>query len=114
MTREMVRPGTFVAAVGADNEDKQEIDPALLAAAKVVTDLTAQAAAIGDLHHAIAARVMSAADVHAELGEIICGRKPGGNQMTRRSVFDRQARGFRMSAAIAAYRAAVAEKSRHS
>src|SRR5262249_54653890 len=30
IAREMVRPGTFVAAVGADNEDKQEIDPALL------------------------------------------------------------------------------------
>ncbi|MGH7645724.1 MAG: hypothetical protein ACREMR_09070, partial [Gemmatimonadales bacterium] len=31
-----VRPGTFVAAVGADHPDKQEIDPALLAAATIV------------------------------------------------------------------------------
>ena len=35
-----VRPGTFIAAVGADSEGKQEIDPRLLADAKVVTDLT--------------------------------------------------------------------------
>jgi ornithine cyclodeaminase/alanine dehydrogenase-like protein (mu-crystallin family) len=45
----MVRPGTFIAAVGADHEDKQEIQPELLAAAKVVTDITVQAAAIGEL-----------------------------------------------------------------
>jgi alanine dehydrogenase len=49
-----VRPGTFVAGVGADNEDKQELDPALLANSKLVTDLTDQCAAIGDLHHALA------------------------------------------------------------
>jgi alanine dehydrogenase len=35
VTRDMVRPGTFIAAVGADHEAKQEIDPHLLAAAKV-------------------------------------------------------------------------------
>ena len=35
----------------------------------VVTDLTEQACAIGDLHHAIEARPLSRADVHAELGE---------------------------------------------
>ncbi|HET9748260.1 MAG TPA: hypothetical protein VFS06_03060 [Casimicrobiaceae bacterium] len=41
ITREMVRPGTFVAAVGADDESKQEIEPSLLASAIVVTDITA-------------------------------------------------------------------------
>ncbi len=70
ITREMVRPGTFIAAVGADNEDKQEIDPHLMAAATVVTDLTEQAAKIGDLHHAIVAGAMSRHDVHAELGVV--------------------------------------------
>ena len=34
----MVRAGTFIAAVGADNEHKQEIDPRLMAQATVVTD----------------------------------------------------------------------------
>ncbi len=75
ITREMVRPGTFIAAVGADNENKQEIDPRLLAAATVVTDLTEQASKIGDLHHAIVAGTMSRDAVHAELGEIVAGRK---------------------------------------
>jgi alanine dehydrogenase len=71
-----IRPGTFVAAVGADNLDKHEIDVALLASADVVVDVLDQAATIGDLHHALAAGVMRREDVRAELGEIVIGRKP--------------------------------------
>jgi len=104
--RDLIRPGTFIAAVGADNEDKQEIQPEVLAAAKVVTDLTAQAAAIGDLHHAIRAGVMSAEDVHAELGEIVCGRKTGRASDDEIIVFDSTGTGLQdVAAAIAAYRA---------
>jgi ornithine cyclodeaminase/alanine dehydrogenase len=47
-----VRPGTFVAAVGADNPEKHEIDAPLLRKARVVADLVAQCQTIGDLHHA--------------------------------------------------------------
>src|SRR6266851_4487434 len=65
ITREMVRPGTFIAAVGADNESKQEIDPHLMAQAKVVTDVTEQASRIGDLHHVIDAGMMTREAVHA-------------------------------------------------
>lgn len=83
-----VVPGTFVAAVGADSPDKQELDPAILATAKVVTDITAQCAAVGDLHHAITAGVMTAADVHAELGDIIAGLKPGRTAPDEIIVYD--------------------------
>src|SRR5213596_548241 len=83
-----VAPGTFVAAVGADSEEKSEIAPALLAASKVVTDVTEQCAAIGDLHHAIAAGVMTRAGVYAELGEIVAGRKPGREGDDEVIVFD--------------------------
>lgn len=88
VAHEMVRPGTFIAAVGADNENKQELDPVLLARNKVVTDITEQCAAIGDLHHAVAAGLMSASDVHAELGEIIAGRKPGRTSDNEITIFD--------------------------
>ncbi len=74
---ERVAPGTFVAAVGADSEIKSEISPALMAASRVVTDITAQCATIGDLHHALDAGVMSRDDVHAELSEVVAGSKPG-------------------------------------
>jgi alanine dehydrogenase len=105
ISRGMVQPGTFIAAVGADSENKQEIDPRLLASAKVVTDLTAQAAAIGDLHHAIAAGAMSTDDVHAELGEVVAGRKPGRANDEEITVFDSTGTGLQdVAAAIAAYR----------
>ena len=53
--REHVRPGTFVAAVGADSPDKQELEPRLLAEAMLVVDVLEQCAAIGELHHALEA-----------------------------------------------------------
>ena len=110
LTREMVRPGTFIAAVGADHEDKQEIEPRLMAAAKVVTDLTGQASAIGDLHHAIAAGVMSRDNVHAELAEVVAGRKPGRERDDEIIVFDSTGTGLQdVAAAIAVYRRAVKE-----
>lgn len=88
LERAHVAPGTFVAAVGADNEEKQELAPALLKASKVVVDLLEQCAAIGDLHHAIAAGLMTSADVHAELGQVIAGQRPGRTSAAEIIVFD--------------------------
>jgi alanine dehydrogenase len=111
VTRGMVRRGTFIAAVGADHEDKQEIEPELLAGAKVVTDMTAQAAQIGDLHHALVAGAMSVQDVHAELGDVISGRKPGRESDDEITVFDSTGTGLQdVAAAIAVYQRAVGEK----
>jgi alanine dehydrogenase len=86
--REHVAPGAFVAAVGADHPDKQEIEPELLAASAVVTDLLEQCAAIGDLHHAIAAGLMGPGEVRAELAEVVSGRKSGRLSEDEIVVFD--------------------------
>jgi len=111
ITREMIRPGTFIAAVGADNENKQEIDPRLLAESTVVTDLTEQACLIGDLHHAISAGTMTREAVHAELGEVIAGHKPGRQRADQTIVFDSTGTGLQdVAAAIAVYRRAVEEQ----
>jgi alanine dehydrogenase len=88
LKREDVGPGTFVAAVGADSSDKQELDPGLMAAAVVVADVLDQCAAIGDLHHAIEAGVMSRGAVHAELAELVTGRKPGRRSADEITIFD--------------------------
>src|SRR5215216_1556870 len=88
LMRQHVRAGMFVAAIGADNPLKQELDPALLASNKVVVDVLEQCAAIGDLHHAIAAGVMGKADVYAELGAIITGRTPGRTSAEEIIIFD--------------------------
>jgi ornithine cyclodeaminase/alanine dehydrogenase-like protein (mu-crystallin family) len=66
-----VNPGAFVGAVGADNEHKHEIAPAMMAASAVVVDDIDQCATIGDLHHALDAEVMTRADVRATLGDAI-------------------------------------------
>ncbi len=108
VAREMVRPGTFVAGIGADNESKQELDPLLLARSKVVTDITEQCSAFGDLHHAIAAGAMSRTDVHAELGEIVAGLKPGRTSDEEIIVFDSSGTALQdVAAAVAVYRRAL-------
>jgi alanine dehydrogenase len=83
-----VRPGTFVAAVGADNPQKQELHPVLMAKSKIVCDILEQCAVMGDLHHALDAGVVTRADVHAELGEIVAGRKAGRESEEEITIFD--------------------------
>lgn len=88
LSASMFRPGLFVAAVGADSPEKHEVDPAFLRAAEVVVDLVDQAAAMGDLHHALGAGVMTRDDIHAELGAIVAGRRPGRTSPGQTFVFD--------------------------
>lgn len=59
-----LRAGSFVAAVGADSPDKQELHPGVLARNRVVVDVLAQCAEMGDLHHALAAGALTRGDVH--------------------------------------------------
>ena len=106
--KEDVAPGTFIAAVGADDAYKQEIDPALIASAKVVADSLNQSCAIGDTHHAIAKGLMRKEDVYAELGEIVAGKKSGRTTDDEIIIFD--STGVAMEDAVAA--AAVYEKAR--
>ena len=83
-----VAPGTFIAALGADDSHKQEIDPALMSSAKVVADNIEQVCTIGDTHHAIAAGLMRKEDIHAELSEIVAGRKSGRASNDEIIIFD--------------------------
>jgi ornithine cyclodeaminase/alanine dehydrogenase-like protein (mu-crystallin family) len=83
-----VAPGMFIAAVGADNPEKQELHPALMAKSKIVTDVLEQCAAMGDLHHALNAGVVRKTDVHAELGEVVAGKKVGRESEDEIVVFD--------------------------
>ncbi len=104
--KEDARPGTFIAAVGADNEHKQEIDPALIASAKVVADSLEQSCTIGDVHHAIADGLMRKEDIYAELCEIVAGQKIGRVDNDEIIIFD--STGIAIEDAVAA--AAVYER----
>ena len=83
-----VGPGATVAAVGADSPEKQEMDPELLASAKLVVDSLDQCAEIGDLHHAIVAGRLKKEDVYAELAAVVAGLKPGRESDEEIIVFD--------------------------
>lgn len=80
-----VRPGTHITAVGSDTSDKQELDPAILAAADiVVADSLSQCRERGEIHQALKAGAI-AADKPIELGRIIAGAGRGrqsGEQIT--------------------------------
>ena len=83
-----VGPGTFIAAVGADNPQKQELHPALMAQNKIVVDILEQCAVMGDLHHALESGQVTRADVHAELGEVVAGKKAGRESQEEIIIFD--------------------------
>ena len=75
--------GVTIIAFGSDQPTiKYEIPVDLLASCKYVSDLTKQTARVGELRSAIEAGLMTEADVHAELGEVVNGTKAGreGNE----------------------------------
>jgi ornithine cyclodeaminase/alanine dehydrogenase-like protein (mu-crystallin family) len=103
-----VPPGLFLAAVGADREDKQELEPEVLASAAVVVDHLEQCATIGELHHALARGLMARADVRAELWEVVAGRRAGRLSDDEVVVFDSSGTALQdVAAAAAVYERAV-------
>jgi alanine dehydrogenase len=109
LRKDQVRPGTFIAAVGADSPDKQELEPALLAAGVVVADVLEQCASMGELHHALEAGAITRADVHAELAEVVTGGKPGRRSRDEITIFDSTGTALEdVAAAAVVYEKAVA------
>ncbi|HXV96239.1 MAG TPA: hypothetical protein VD695_06800 [Gaiellaceae bacterium] len=75
---EWLAPGAHVTAVGSDMPEKQELDAAVLARAdKVVADRLQACLENGEIHGAVAAGAIAPEDVHAELGQIAAGERPG-------------------------------------
>ncbi len=75
---ELVEPGAHVNAVGAFTPSMRELDAVLVARAKVVVDSRATVMAeAGDLVQAISEGAFSMDRIHAELGEVVSGDRPG-------------------------------------
>lgn len=73
-----LKAGTHISAVGSYTPDMQEVPAETVQRAKVVVD--SRAASLeeaGDLIQPIRAGLFDAAHIHAELGEIVLGRKAG-------------------------------------
>lgn len=70
--------GVTVVAVGSDGPEKQELSAAILGRAdKVVVDSRDQCLRLGETHHAVEEGFLSPEEIHAELGEIVLGIRPG-------------------------------------
>ncbi len=106
---EWLREGMHVTAVGSDMPGKQELDSGCLDRADlVVVDRFAQCAAFGELRQAIADALVTRHDVHAELGHIVAGLKPGRSSDHEITIADLTGVGFQDTAiASAAYRALI-------
>jgi ornithine cyclodeaminase len=73
-----LEPGQHVTAMGSDAEHKNELEPSIIAKAdRYVADSLKQTRRLGELHHAIAARLVAEDAAFTELGEIVAGMKPG-------------------------------------
>ena len=96
---EWLRPGQHVTAVGSDSPGKQELAADCLDRADlVVVDRFAQCAAFGELRHALDAGMLTRHDVHAELGQIVAGRKPGRTRSDEITIADLTGVGFQDTA----------------
>jgi len=83
-----VRPGTHINAIGADAKGKQELDPAILKAARVVVDDWAQASHSGEINVPLARGDITPAMIYGSLGEVVAGKKPGRQKPEEITVFD--------------------------
>jgi ornithine cyclodeaminase/alanine dehydrogenase len=85
--RVWIQAGSHINALGADGPGKQELESAILRDAAIVIDDPHQAEGGGEINVPLAHGEIDMADIHATLGEVIAGTKPGrrGDEIT---VFD--------------------------
>ncbi len=77
---------THINAIGADAPGKHELADALLKSATLVVDNYEQATHSGEVNVPWAAGVLTEADIHATLGEVVVGEKPANREGV--TVFD--------------------------
>ncbi len=100
---EWLHDGMLVIAVGADAPGKQELDAGCIRRADlVVVDRLPQCAAFGELRAALGEGVLSIDGVHAQLGEIVAGRKAGRTSDRQIAIADLTGVGFQDTAIASA------------
>ncbi|MCJ8145256.1 ornithine cyclodeaminase family protein [Ancylobacter sp. A5.8] len=71
-----VKGPTHIAAMGTDTKGKQELDPALVARAKLFADEIAQSVTIGEFQHAVQQGLVAESAI-VQLGAVVNGDDPG-------------------------------------
>lgn len=106
LSRSMVKEGCFIAAVGADNPDKNEIAADLFRETNLIVDDAAQCAKSGDLAHAI--RAGFKADKPITLAELASGSRAARKHEGDIVLFDSTGVGVQdVAAAAAVYERAI-------
>ncbi|MGQ9719770.1 MAG: ornithine cyclodeaminase family protein [Candidatus Jordarchaeum sp.] len=85
---EWIQEGVHINAIGADAPGKQELDPTIMKRAKIVVDSLKQCREIGEIQHALSQGLIKESDVHAEIGEILIGKKRGRTTEKEITLFD--------------------------
>jgi alanine dehydrogenase len=83
-----VKDGAHIAALGADLEGEQELDPRILQRARVFVDDIRQCRTDGEINVALREGLISEADVAGEIGKVICGELEGRQSDDQVTVFD--------------------------
>ena len=69
---EWIRKGTHITAMGSDAEHKNELDPKIVQECDLyIADKQSQTTILGELHHAIKAKLISSEKIFTELGSVI-------------------------------------------
>ena len=106
LTGAMISKGTHITALGADEAGKAELDATLLMGAKVIADDRDLSLAQGALHNA----ELGWEHLHAELGDVLAGDKPGRTSPDQVTVYSGVGLPFQdLVAAWAVYQAALAK-----
>ena len=95
---EWIEEGTHITTVGSDEGSKQELESRVYDKAKVIVDKRDEA---------LKKKYLKPAQIYAELGEIIAGKKPGRTSQLEITIMDSTGLGIQdMAAGYAAYRLA--------
>lgn len=87
LRKEWISPGTHINAIGADMPGKQELEPALVASAKVFADSPAQVVAKGECQHASKLGLVSMENI-TEIGAVLEGTRAGRTSPSDVTLFD--------------------------
>ncbi len=83
-----VKPGTHIIAIGTDAKGKQEFEPEIFRTAKVVVDSIMQCCEKGETQHPLRKNIIAKDGIHAEIGEVLLGTKPGRESEDEITIFD--------------------------
>lgn len=88
LRREWIAKGTHINAVGADAPGKQELDEKILLDGTVVVDDLDQAIHSGEVNVPIRDGKFRREGIAAQLGDVVCGKKPGRSRPDEITIFD--------------------------